>query len=94
MDKNMSKNKHLQNCKRNKFQGRVLGPVPNLEEHVQPTWWRNIFNSLYLKTDGDVVEDQKITNEEVDLFTSILKILPEDKILDLCCGKGDILWSW
>jgi len=88
MDKNMFRNKHLQNCKRNKLQGRVLGPVPNLEEHVQPTWWRNIFNSLYLKTDGDVVEDQKITNEEVDLFTSILKILPEDKILDLCCGQG------
>ena len=27
----------------------VLGPVPNLEEHVSPEWWSAIFNSLYLK---------------------------------------------
>ena len=36
-----------------------LGPVPNLEEHVHPEWWRQIFNSLYLKTDADVVDDQQ-----------------------------------
>lgn len=88
MDKDISKAKHLNSYNRDKLKCKVLGPVANLEEHVYPTWWRNIFNSLYLKTDGDVVEDQRITNEEVDRFLSILKISPEDKILDLCCGQG------
>ena len=65
-----------------------LGPVPDLEEHVRPDWWRHIFNYLYLKTDGDVVEDIGITRWEVDLFQNILKLSPGDKILDLCCGQG------
>jgi len=65
-----------------------LGPVLNLEEHVQPDWWRRIFNSIYLKTDGDVVDDQKITVKEVDSFSEILRLSPEDNILDLCCGQG------
>jgi len=65
-----------------------LGPVPNLEEHVQPDWWRLLFNSLYLKTDGDVVDDPQVTVKEVDTFLKILNVSPEDKILDLCCGQG------
>ncbi len=65
-----------------------LGPVPNLEEHVQPDWWRLIFNSLYLKTDGDVVDDPQVTTKEIDTFTKILNLSTEDKILDLCCGQG------
>lgn len=65
-----------------------LGPVSNLEEHVRPDWWRRIFNSIYLKTDGDVVDNQNITRKEVDLFSEILRLSPEDKILDLCCGQG------
>jgi D-alanine-D-alanine ligase len=67
---------------------KILGPVPNLEEYVHPDWWRAIFNSLYLKTDADVVDDQKITRQEVDLFSEIIKLHSEDKILDLCCGQG------
>ncbi|MGA1980494.1 MAG: methyltransferase domain-containing protein [Sedimentisphaerales bacterium] len=69
---------------------RTLGPVPDLEEHVQPDWWRWIFNSIYLKTDGDVIDDTQITTKEVDMFSDILKMSPEDKILDLCCGQGRI----
>ncbi len=65
-----------------------LGPVLNLEEHVPSDWWRYIFNSTYLKTDADVIEDPDITKNEVDLFSKILKLMPEDKILDLCCGQG------
>ena len=65
-----------------------LGPVGNLEEHVQPDWWRLIFNSLYLKTDGDVVDDPQVTVKEVDTFLKILNVSAEDKILDLCCGQG------
>lgn len=67
---------------------RTLGPVPNLEDHVSSDWWRRIFNSVYLKTDADVVEDQDITRKEVALFQGILGIMPEDRVLDLCCGQG------
>ncbi|MBM3327060.1 MAG: methyltransferase domain-containing protein [Calditrichaeota bacterium] len=65
-----------------------LGPVPNLEEYVRPDWWRGIFNSLYLKTDADVVDDAAITRTEVDLFTDILRLTVEQAMLDLCCGQG------
>jgi len=71
-----------------KSQVKVLGPVSRLEEHVHPNWWRGIFNSLYLKTDADVVEDQLITRQEVSLFLDILKPSREDRVLDLCCGQG------
>jgi D-alanine-D-alanine ligase len=67
---------------------RTLGPVEHLEEYVPKDWWRRIFNSFYLKTDGDVVEDREITAREVDTIISILNPSYEDKILDLCCGHG------
>ena len=66
----------------------LLGPVPNLEEHVHPDWWRGIFNSIYLKTDADVVDDHEITKTEIALFTGILNLSPDQPILDLCCGQG------
>ncbi|WP_319506497.1 methyltransferase domain-containing protein [uncultured Methanolobus sp.] len=67
---------------------RTLGPVPHLEEHVNPDWWKKIFNSLYLKTDADIVDDASITRQEIDTFSSILNINPESHVLDLCCGQG------
>ena len=67
---------------------RFLGPVEDLEQHVKPDWWRSIFNSLYLKTDSDVVSDQNITSKETDLFTSLLNPVRNARILDLCCGQG------
>jgi len=67
---------------------KIIGPVKDLEEYVLKDWWRKIFNFLYLKTDGDVVDDQRITKKEIDLILKILKPKPEDKILDLCCGQG------
>ncbi len=69
-----------------------LGPVPSLEEHVHAEWWRQIFNATYLKTDGDVVDDQQVTAKEVDTFCQILELQPEQRILDVCCGQGpDVL---
>ncbi|MFX1280435.1 MAG: methyltransferase domain-containing protein [Promethearchaeota archaeon] len=65
-----------------------LGPLTNLEEYVRRDWWKNIFNAYYLKTDGDVVEDRRITSYEVDFFSNILSLKPESRILDLCCGQG------
>lgn len=66
----------------------TFGPVRCLESYLRPDWWRNIFNHLYLKTDGDVVDDLNLTKAEVDLFTSLLGIAETDRILDLCCGQG------
>lgn len=66
----------------------VLGPVDNLEVHLRPDWWRRIFNSMYLKTDADVVDDKQITKNEVDVFASILDLNRDAAILDLACGQG------
>ncbi|MFX0077581.1 MAG: methyltransferase domain-containing protein, partial [Candidatus Hermodarchaeota archaeon] len=65
-----------------------IGPVSELEEYVKKDWWKRIFNAYYLKTDGDVVEDQKITSTEVDFFSGILDLRIDHRILDLCCGQG------
>jgi D-alanine-D-alanine ligase len=65
-----------------------LGQVERLESYLSPDWWKRIFDSLYLKTDADVVCDERITKEEVDLFLDILKPDKESRILDLCCGQG------
>jgi len=88
MNERTSSGKPPQSRKEGKGYRRILGPVPSLEEHVRPDWWRNIFNAFYLKTDGDVVEDGNITNQELDLFSDILKLSQDNKILDLCCGQG------
>ncbi len=71
-----------------KFINPVLGPVDDLENHLRPDWWRRIFNSMYLKTDADVVEDKTITISEVELFTTILGVPKDHSILDLACGQG------
>ncbi|MCJ7650535.1 MAG: methyltransferase domain-containing protein, partial [Candidatus Lokiarchaeota archaeon] len=65
-----------------------IGPISNLEEYVKEDWWNKIFNAYYLKTDGDVVEDEKITSEEIDYFLKLLDLKSDDSILDLCCGQG------
>jgi len=67
---------------------KCLGPVLDLEEYVKKDWWKQIFNAYYLKTDGDVVEDQKITEFEVNYFSKIMQFHPNHQILDLCCGQG------
>lgn len=81
-------NKVSQVKKNGKNGSAVLGPVDNLELHLRPDWWRRIFNSMYLKTDADVVEDKSITKNEIDLFTSLLQVSKESNILDLACGQG------
>jgi D-alanine-D-alanine ligase len=81
-------NKSLPKHKNNKQKTKALGPVLNLEKYVHPDWWRSIFNSLYLKTDSDVVDDKDITEKEIDLFLQILNLSLNNNILDLCCGQG------
>ena len=65
-----------------------LGPVADLEAHLPEEWWRKLFNALYVKTDGDVVENVENTRREVDFIVSAAKVQPYSHILDLCCGQG------
>jgi D-alanine-D-alanine ligase len=67
---------------------RPIGPVKDMEAHVSKDWWRQIFNGLYLKTDGDVVMDEDLTRSEVDLWVQLAELEPGDRLLDLCCGQG------
>jgi D-alanine-D-alanine ligase len=65
-----------------------LGPVADLEAHLPQEWWRKLFNALYVKTDGDVVENVENTRREVDFMVAAAAIQPHSQILDLCCGQG------
>ena len=67
---------------------RTIGPVSDLERHLPQDWWRKLFNSIYLKTDGDVVENALNTRREVELLIRAVGLEPNDRILDLCCGQG------
>jgi D-alanine-D-alanine ligase len=67
---------------------RTLGPVADLERHLPADWWRTLFNALYLKTDGDVVENDENTAAEVDALVQRSGLDPDSRILDLCCGQG------
>jgi D-alanine-D-alanine ligase len=65
-----------------------LGPVADLEAHLPEEWWRKLFNALYVKTDGDVVENLENTRRDVDFIVAAAAIQPHSHILDLCCGQG------
>lgn len=65
-----------------------LGPVADLEQHLPSEWWRQLFNALYVKTDGDVVENIENTRRDVDFILASAPITPTSQILDLCCGQG------
>lgn len=68
--------------------GRTLGPVSDLERHLPTDWWQSLFNSLYIKTDGDVVENAANTRADIDLVLQTAGLETNDQILDLCCGQG------
>jgi D-alanine-D-alanine ligase len=67
---------------------KTLGRVGDLSRHVRTDWWKSLFGALYLKTDGDVVENDVATCEEVDLLVRASGISRESRVLDLCCGQG------
>jgi D-alanine-D-alanine ligase len=68
--------------------GCAAGPVADLEAHVRPDWWHEIFDALYLKTDGDVFENAANTVADVDALVAGAALSPGDRVLDLCCGQG------
>lgn len=67
---------------------RTFGPVSDLERHLPTNWWKTLFNSLYLKTDGDVVENNVNTKAEVEVLIDALGLRQDAIILDVCCGQG------
>ncbi|MBI2424230.1 MAG: methyltransferase domain-containing protein [Candidatus Hydrogenedentes bacterium] len=67
---------------------KTLGPVSDLERHLPADWWRTLFNAVYLKTDGDVVENGLNTVQDVDRLVEIAQLQKDDAFLDLCCGQG------
>ncbi len=68
--------------------GRTFGPLSDLERHLPSDWWSSLFDALYLKTDGDVVENHENTRQDVDLLIASAGLAPDDRVLDLCCGQG------
>lgn len=66
----------------------TYGPISDLERHLPTNWWETLFNAIYLKTDGDVVENEANTISEINLVESVLNLHKDDQILDLCCGQG------
>lgn len=67
---------------------KTLGPIPDLERHLPADWWRSLFGSIYLKTDGDVVENDANTRHEIDRFLEATGLEVNDRYLDVCCGQG------
>jgi len=67
---------------------RTLGPVSDLERHLPAEWWRTLFNAVYLKTDGDVVENDANTQGDIERVVAAVGLEADDRILDLCCGQG------
>ena len=64
------------------------GRISDLEMMVPPQWWKTVFaDGLYLKTDGDVIEDPEITQEEIALLESeevINRIFQRGKSVSPC----------
>ena len=75
-------------ARRKKTRSFAPGPLTDIEAQVSPLWWEEIFDELYLKTDGDVVENAGLTRREIDLFLELLPLAKEANILDVCCGQG------
>jgi len=55
---------------------------------VDPDWWKTLFDEIYLITDARSVNDDEITRQEIDIFSSLIPIQQNESILDLCGGHG------
>ena len=66
----------------------VLGEVKNLEPYVKKDWWKTAFDDVYLTTDGDVVENDANTVQDVDMILSLIPKSKEAQFIDIGCGQG------
>lgn len=55
---------------------------------VDPDWWKELFDDVYLQTDARSVCDEELTRREIDLLLDLLPFSPDHEILDLCGGHG------
>lgn len=55
---------------------------------VDPDWWKELFDELYMVTDARSVNDSDVTRREIDLILEMIPLSREDQILDLCGGHG------
>lgn len=60
--------------------------MPKIE--VQPDWWKDLFDEVYLQTDADSVCNDELTAREVDCIEAVLRPRKDDPILGLCGGQG------
>lgn len=56
--------------------------------HVEPNWWKTLFDEVYLVTDAPFVCNADLTRHEVNVVENVLALCPADRILDLCGGQG------
>ena len=71
-----------------------LGPVADLESHLPAEWWRKLFNALYVKTDGDVVENAENTRREADFMCSAAPSSPTATSSIYAAARAVTAWSW
>lgn len=55
---------------------------------VDPDWWKTLFDEIYLVTDARSVNNDNITRQEINIFTSLIPMRTDHRILDLCGGHG------
>ncbi|MDJ0720021.1 MAG: class I SAM-dependent methyltransferase [Desulfobacterales bacterium] len=55
---------------------------------VDPDWWQTLFDEVYLITDARTVGNAEITRYETDIYSRLLSLHPDARLLDLCGGQG------
>ena len=55
---------------------------------VDPDWWQTLFDEVYLQTDARSVCDEDLTRREINVFSELIPMRHEQRILDLCGGHG------
>ena len=55
---------------------------------VDPEWWKELFDEVYLTTDARSVCDDEVTRKEIDLIRELIPLSTDQEILDLCGGHG------
>ncbi|MBF0249651.1 MAG: methyltransferase domain-containing protein [Alphaproteobacteria bacterium] len=66
----------------------TLGPVADLEPHLPAEWWRELFDSMAARGDGETPDADQSTSAEVDAIIETARLDKNAAVLDLCCGQG------
>lgn len=55
---------------------------------VDPDWWKQLFDEVYLVTDARTVCDEGLTRREISLLCDMVPMTADHHVLDLCGGHG------